>query len=257
MEIIICNSPEEASKMGAQIVATTIKNNSKTVLGLATGKTPTGLYKELIVQHKNGDFSFQDVTTFNLDEYVGLEASNPESYRHTINSIFLDHTDINMDNTYVPDGLAQDIPEQCNQYEILITKKGGIDLQILGLGNNGHIGFNEPSSSLASRTRIKTLTKNTLTVNQNSETPPPKHCITMGIGTIMEAKHCILLAMGESKANAVAAFVEGPVTASVPASALQWHPHVTVILDKAAASKLERTEYYTSAFSAKPEWQST
>ncbi len=255
MEIVILPTIEEASQKGCEIVSTLIRQKSSVVLGLATGRTPNELYKKLIEKHKTRALDFSNVTTFNLDEYVGLQPSDPASYRHTINDVFLNHINIDKDKTFVPDGMASKITEHCKEYEEKIKSCGGIDLQILGLGNNGHIGFNEPSSSLASRTRIKTLTQKTLEANKSLFKDPPKHCITMGIATIMEAKHCLLLAFGESKAQAVADFVEGPVSSMVPASALQWHPHVTVLLDEAAASKLKNRDYYMEVLNSKPEWQ--
>ncbi len=255
MEVIILDSVEKASDKGAAIVEGLIKRKKDCVLGLATGRTPNELYKRLIEKHRSGGLDFSNVSSFNLDEYVGLEPSDPASYRHTINSVFLSHVNIDLSRTHVPNGMAKVIPAHCLEYENAIVEAGGIDLQILGLGGNGHIGFNEPTSSLGSRTRIKTLTQKTLEANKSQFSTPPKHCITMGIATIMEARHCLLLAFGESKAQAVADFVEGPITSMVPASALQMHPHVTVLLDEAAASKLKRADYYKEVLDSKPEWQ--
>jgi glucosamine-6-phosphate deaminase len=258
MEVIIQPSPEAASILGARIVAKLVRESAHPVLGLATGSTPLALYKELVRMHASEGLSFKHVTTFNLDEYVGLPPGHPPSYNHFMQEHLFRHIDLPSENVHIPDGLTKDVHGFCEHYEEQIRAAGGIDLQILGIGGDGHIGFNEPSSSLASRTRIKTLTPQTRADNARfftSEDEVPHHVITMGVGTIMEARHILLLAFGEEKAEAIAKAVEGPVTASVPASILQMHPKATILLDEPAASALERSEYYRWVFSNKPEWQ--
>lgn len=258
MEIIIQPDEKAASVIAARITARLIKWKSESVLGLATGNTPVPLYKELIRMYREGELDFERVTTFNLDEYVGLPPSHPSSYNSFMWEILFDHINIPAHRIHIPDGLAPDIPAFCKQYEGAISAAGGIDLQVLGIGTDGHIGFNEPSSSLASRTRIKTLTKQTLEDNApffGGEENVPRHVITMGVGTILESRRCLLLAFGKKKAEAVAKMVEGPVTANVPASVLQMHPDTAVILDEAAASKLKRADYYRWVYDNKPEWQ--
>jgi glucosamine-6-phosphate deaminase len=258
MEVVIKSDRKQASVLGAKIVAQQIRNKKNSVLGLATGSTPLELYKELIRMHRDEGLDFSQVTCFNLDEYVGLDPSHPSSYHYFMWENLFKHINIAKDSVYIPDGMTSNIPQHCKDYEQWISSKGGIDLQILGLGTDGHIGFNEPISSLSSRTRIKTLTGQTLQYNRKYFAPEenmPRHVITMGIGTILEAKKCLLLAFGEAKASAVAAMVEGPLAAAVPASVLQMHPSTIVLLDKEASSKLKRVDYYTSVYELKPEWQ--
>ncbi|NIM11316.1 MAG: glucosamine-6-phosphate deaminase [Candidatus Aminicenantes bacterium] len=258
MEVIIQPDKKAASSLAARIVAQLIQRKGECVLGLATGNTPLMLYKELIRLHKQGELDFERVTTFNLDEYVGLSPSHPASYTSYMWENFFKHINIPAHRVHIPDGLAPDIPAFCRQYEGAIKAAGGIDIQVLGIGTDGHIGFNEPSSSLASRTRIKTLTKQTLEDNArffNGEENVPHHVITMGVGTIMESRKCLLMAFGKKKADVVARMVEGPITAMVPASILQMHPEAVVIIDEAAASKLERSDYYRWVYDNKPDWQ--
>ena len=243
---------------GRGIVGDLIRKKPRAVLGLATGSTPLGLYYKLIRMHRENTLDLSQITTFNLDEYVGLSPDHPASYRRYMQEKFFDHVNIPAGHIHVPDGMASDIHAFCEQYEEAIRKAGGIDLQILGLGHDGHIGFNEPTSSLASRTRIKTLTQKTITANQrffSNDEQVPHHVITMGVGTIMEARTCLLLAFGEEKAAAVAAMVEGPVTAMCPASVLQMHPQVMVVVDEAAAQSLKRADYYRHVYSNKPDFQ--
>ena len=214
---------------------------------MATGSTPVALYQELIAKNKAGDISFSQATTFNLDEYLGLTGEHPQSYRYFMNEQLFNHVDINKDNTHVPPGDAINPLVACNEYEQKIAASGGVDVQLLGIGRNGHIGFNEPSSGLTSRTRVKTLTKATIDDNArffDEGEYQPHLSITMGIGTILEAKKVVLLATGESKADAVQAMVEGPLMAKCPASALQMHKDAVIIIDKAAASKLEDLAFY-------------
>lgn len=258
MEIIIQPDREAASKIGARIIAKLMKTKYDCVLGLATGSTPLQLYKELVRMHKEKGLSFERVTSFNLDEYVGLAPEHPASYNSFMQENLFKHIDILSHRVHIPDGLAPDIPAFCKQYEGAIKAAGGIDLQVLGIGTDGHIGFNEPTSSLSSRTRIKTLTQQTVQDNAKyfpdlQEVPP--HVITMGVGTIMDSRTCMLLAFGENKAEAVRQMVEGPITAMVPASILQMHSQAVVIMDEAAASKLKKADYYRWVFDNKPDWQ--
>ncbi len=241
MLLMIKNSYEDMSKAAAEIVADRIRRKPNLVLGLATGSTPLGLYKELIRMHKDEGLSFSKVTTFNLDEYIGIPGSHDQSYYYFMWENLFKHIDVNRRFIHVPDGMAGDIEAHCAWYEEEIRKWGGIDLQILGIGGNGHIAFNEPGSSLGSRTRIKTLTEQTVKDNARffkNMSEVPKTAITMGIGTIMEAKELILLANKANKADAIKAAAEGPITAMVPASVLQMHRKAYVIVDKDASSKL-------------------
>jgi glucosamine-6-phosphate deaminase len=204
------------------------------------------------------DLDWSQVTTFNLDEYIGLPRDHAQSYHSFMWENLFKHINIAKENVHIPDGNAQDIPGFCREYEELILAAGGIDLQVLGIGTDGHIGFNEPSSSLASRTRIKTLTQQTCKDNARffgSEESVPHHVITMGIGTIMEARQNLLLAFGPNKARAIAEAVEGPISSLNPASILQMHPVVKVILDEPSASDLKRSEYYRWVYESKPSWQ--
>lgn len=254
MEIIIQPTPEAATRIAARIVKRLLAEKPDAVLGLATGATPMELYRELIA----AKLDWSRVTTFNLDEYVGLPRDHAQSYHTFMWENFFQHINIPPENVHLPDGNAPDIPRFCSEYEQGIREAGGIDLQLLGIGSDGHIGFNEPSSSLASRTRIKTLTEQTRRDNARyfgGEDDVPHHVITMGIGTIMEARQILLLAFGSKKARAIAEAVEGPVTAINPASMLQMHPVVKCCLDSAAASQLKRAEYYRWVYDNKPEWQ--
>jgi len=258
MEIIISPDTAAASREAANFVAATIRNKPGAVLGLATGSTPVPLYRELIRMHREEGLDFSGCTSFNLDEYVGLGADHPASYRRFMQENFFSSINLPAGRIYIPDGLAPDIPAHCAAYEKNIAESGGIDAQVLGIGSDGHVGFNEPTSSLASRTRIKTLTKRTRSDNAHffaSENDVPHHVITMGIGTIMEARAVLLLAFGENKAEAVAGAVEGPITASNPASILQMHPSAKIYLDEKSASKLTRSDYYRWVFENKPDWQ--
>ena len=254
MEIVIQPTEKAATHIAAQLMARLLRGKPDAVLGLATGSTPLPLYREL-VQMK---LDWRRVTTFNLDEYVGLAPEHPASYHYFMRENLFRHVNISEKNIYIPDGMTSDVPAFCRRYEERIRKAGGIDLQLLGIGSDGHIGFNEPSSSLASRTRIKTLTARTRRDNARhfgGEAQAPHHVITMGIGTIMESRHCLLLAFGRKKARAIAGAVEGPITTMNPASALQLHPKVTICLDEAAASQLKMKRYYRWVFDNKPEWQ--
>lgn len=243
MEVIVKNTYDEVGALAGNMIAEVVRRNPRCVLGLATGSTPLGTYKELIRLHKEEGLDFSQVVTFNLDEYVGLEPTHDQSYRYFMNQNLFNHINIRKENTHVPLGMADDIETMCAEYEIMIEEAGGIDVQLLGIGGNGHIAFNEPGSSLASRTRVKTLDERTIKDNARffkKLEEVPRYAVTMGIGTILEAREIILLANKANKADAVAALVQGPVAASCPASACQLHPHVTVIVDKDAAGKLNR-----------------
>ncbi|MEP4547751.1 MAG: glucosamine-6-phosphate deaminase [Saccharospirillum sp.] len=247
MQIVILDTPEQVASYGADRFADQLNNKPDSVLGLATGSTPIALYNALITRVKRGELSFAKARTFNLDEYLGLAGTHPQSYRYFMNEHLFRHLDIDLANTAVPDGATEEPLSACDAYEVAIKAAGGIDLQLLGIGRNGHIGFNEPSSSLASRTRVKTLTPDTVRANQrffDDGEFQPHLSITMGIGTIMEARQILLLATGEGKAAAVRATVEGPLAARCPASILQMHPKATLVLDRAAASQLEDVAFY-------------
>jgi glucosamine-6-phosphate deaminase len=243
MEVLVKDAHDDVSRLAAELIADIVRRKPRAVLGLATGSTPVGAYKELIRLHKEEGLDFSKVTTFNLDEYVGLQHDHPQSYHFFMWDNFFNHININPKNVNIPDGTAKDIPAFCHTYEEMIVKAGGLDVQLLGIGGNGHIAFNEPGSSLGSRTRVKTLDEKTRQDNSRffkSLNEVPKYAITMGIGTIMEARQLILLANGEGKAEAIANTCEGPVTAMVPATIVQLHPSATIIVDKAASVKLTK-----------------
>jgi glucosamine-6-phosphate deaminase len=247
MEIIIAPDYEQMSSISAEIIASEIKRKHDLVLGLATGDTPVGTYKELSRIHKEEGLDFSKVTTFNLDEYVGLAPLHENSYNLFMWEQLFKHVNVNSANVYVPQGNTEDPEEFSQWYERQIEKAGGIDLQVLGIGGDGHIGFNEPGSSFASRTRVKALVRQTIEDNARffeKVEDVPRFAITMGIGTILEAKKVLLIANGEKKAGVCAQFIEGPVSSQITASALQLHSYATVVLDEGAASKLKRTEYY-------------
>lgn len=236
---------DDAYQMGieaAKQISSLIRLKPDCVIGFATGSTPLGLYKELIRMHREEGLDFSKVVSFNLDEYVSLPPTHPESYHYFMWENLFKHININPSNVYIPLGMSENIEAFCDWYEVKIKSYGGIDLQILGIGSNGHIAFNEPGSSLGSRTRIKTLGEKTRLDNSrffDNINDVPKYAITMGVGTIMEAKRLLLIANGENKADAIKATVEGPVMAKYPATIVQLHRYATVIIDKAAASKLE------------------
>ncbi|MBL9122142.1 MAG: glucosamine-6-phosphate deaminase [Planctomycetaceae bacterium] len=247
MRVIVEPDRDEVGRRAAQFVAELVRRRPTCVLGLATGGTVLGTYAELIRMHREEGLDFSRVVSFNLDEYVGLGPTHPQSYRHFMQQNFFDHINIDVRNTHVPDGRALDFEAHCEQYEKHIREEGGIDLQILGIGGDGHIAFNEPGSSLGSRTRLKTLTEETVRDNArffDNEDEVPRLAITMGVGTILESRRCLLIACGESKAKAIRETIEGPVTAQITASALQLHREVVAILDEEAARLLERREYY-------------
>jgi len=246
MEVIIEQAARQVGVKGANVIADHVLRKPGLALGLATGSTPLIAYEELIRKHEQG-LDFSKVVTFNLDEYLGLPPAHPQSYAKFMENNFFSRINIDKQNIHVPSGLALDPHGFCESYEADIKRAGGIDLQLLGIGRDGHIGFNEPGSSLGSRTRVKTLTRETIEDNARffeTEEEVPRFAITMGVGTIMEARRIILLATGSAKAQAVAAAVEGPVTASATASVLQLHGDVIFILDEEAASELKRRDYY-------------
>lgn len=242
MLVLIKENSQQMGLEAAKLVASQIKLKPDSIIGFATGSTPLGLYKELIRRHEDEGLDFSKIISFNLDEYVGLPPSHPESYHFFMWENLFKHININPSNVHIPMGMADNIESFCDWYEEKINSYGGIDLQILGIGGNGHIAFNEPGSSLGSRTRIKTLGEKTRLDNSrffNNVKEVPKYAITMGVGTIMEAKKLLLLANGINKADAIKATVEGPIMAKYPATIVQLHRYATVIIDKDAASKLE------------------
>ena len=257
MEIVILGGRRQIGKLAADAIEQLLRRKPEAVLGLATGSSPLPVYDELAARHQQG-LDFSRASAFALDEYVGLPAGHPESYREVVRREFTNRVNIAAENVHGPDGRADNIPAACEAYEQAIAAAGGVDLQLLGLGTDGHIGFNEPGSSFASRTRIKSLVEQTRRDNArffNSLSEVPHHVITQGLGTIMETRHVILLATGAQKAQAVRDFVEGPVAAICPASVLQFHPHATVLLDEAAASGLKLADFYRHTYENKPSWQ--
>ena len=245
IEIRIAENTDQASAVTAELIAEQIRQEPRSVLGLATGGTPMETYRRLIQMNQAGNVSFAEVTTFNLDEYIGLSPDHPQSYRAFMNANLFQHIDIDLQKTHVPSGIAVDIASECKSYESKIRSAGGIDLQLLGLGHNGHIAFNEPGSPGESRTLQVDLTAETIEKNSRffeSIDQVPRHAITMGIATILESRRIVLLALGESKADAVARMLRGLITSSHPASELRNHPAVTVVLDRESASKLGSTE---------------
>lgn len=259
MEVIILAGPPEIGTVAADAISALLHRKPDAVLGLATGSSPLAIYDELVSRCAAGQISFNQVRGFTLDEYVGLPAEHPERYRNVIDNVFVSRVDFAPGAVQGPDGLAADIPAACAAYEQAIRAAGGIDLQILGIGTDGHIGFNEPGSSLASRTRIKTLTAQTRSDNarffDDDIDAVPTHCLTQGLATILDARHVVLVATGQQKAEAVHHLVEGAVSAMWPGSVLQHHPHVTVLLDDAAARRLQLADYYRETYRSKPDWQ--
>jgi glucosamine-6-phosphate deaminase len=258
MEVIIQPNQEAAAALVGRIVARELRANPHLVLGLATGQTMECVYRHLVRVHQTEKLDFSLCRTFNLDEYVGLFPSDQNSYRFYMNHHLFRHVNIDPRNTYLPNGLATDLEEECRRYEATIQRFGGIDLQLLGIGKAGHIGFNEPLSALRSRTRVKALTPTTLKQNAapfGGEENMPRRAITMGVGTILECRRCILLATGESKAKVISQAVEGPITSMISATALQLHPRATVIVDEAAAVRLVEKDYYRWIFANEPEWE--
>jgi glucosamine-6-phosphate deaminase len=258
MEVIVCRSVE-AGDLVADAIERLLGRKPDATLGLATGSSPLVVYDELANRVQAGTLTLRSARAFLLDEYVGLPADHEQSYRSVILRDLVDRVDLDPARVLGPDGTATDLVGECAAYEDAIKAAGGVDLQLLGVGTDGHVAFNEPGSSLASRTRIKTLTNQTRQDNARffggDAEAVPRHCLTQGIGTILEAGHLVLIASGRAKAEAVRQLVEGPVSASWPATALQLHPHVTVLVDPDAASRLERRDHYVETYDAKPDWQ--
>jgi glucosamine-6-phosphate deaminase len=258
VEVVIVPTAADAARVVADVVINLLGRRPEAVLGLATGTSPLGAYRLLIVEHRAGRVSFAACRVVMLDEYVGLPPDHPEAYRAVIRRELTDHVDLAPDRLYGPDVWADDLPAACERYDRLLAELGGVDLQLLGIGSDGHVGFNEPGSSLRSRTRVKTLTKATRADNARffaSAEEVPRHVVTQGLGTIGDARHVALIATGATKAEPVARAVEGPLAAVCPASVLQLHPHATVVLDEAAAGGLQLADYYREAYAGKPSWQ--
>jgi glucosamine-6-phosphate deaminase len=257
VEVIIQPDPEAAALLVARLIAKSLRTNPHLILGLATGQTMEAVYRLLVRMHQTEGLDFSLCRSFNLDEYAGLPANDPGSYRHYMNHHLLEKVNVDLRNTYLPRGDAPDLDAECARYERLILQFGGIDLQLLGIGRDGHIGFNEPLSALRSRTRVKALTPTTIQQNAAFFGGPdrvPRRAITMGVGTILDARRCLLLATGADKADIIAKAVEGPITAMISATALQLHPHCTVVVDAHAGRLLQGADYYRWIFANEPEW---
>ncbi len=259
VEVIITDSAEATGTIAAEAIERLYAAKPAAVLGVATGSSPLAIYADLGRRVDAGTLSLAQATAFMLDEYVGLAADHAERYRTVIERELVARIDIDSGRVHGPDGAASDLRGACAAYEEAIRAAGGVDLQILGVGTDGHIAFNEPGSSLASRTRIKTLTSQTRRDNARffggDVEAVPRHCLTQGIGTIMEARHIVLVATGRHKAEAVHHLVEGSISAMWPATILQMHPHATVVVDQSAASRLQLAGYYMETYEAKPDWQ--
>jgi glucosamine-6-phosphate deaminase len=259
VEVVIVPDAAAGGEIIADAVAALLRRKPDALLGVATGSSPLPVYQALAARVRSGAVDATRARVCQLDEYVGLPAGHPESYRSVVLREVIAPLGLSEESFVGPDGGAEDLVGACAAYDAALAAAGGVDLQLLGIGTDGHIGFNEPCSSLASRTRIKTLTEQTRVDNARffggDIDAVPHHVITQGIGTILEARHLVLLATGEGKADAVAHAVEGPVAALVPASALQLHPHATVVVDEAAAAKLKLADYFRATYAAKPDWQ--
>jgi glucosamine-6-phosphate deaminase len=259
MEVVIQDSQARIAVLVADAIAKLLARKPDAVLGIATGSSPLAIYDELARRYSAGEISFARARAFMLDEYVGLDPANPERYRNVIEREFASRVDFAPGAIEGPDGNATDLVEACASYEQHIKAAGGVDLQILGIGSDGHIAFNEPGSSLSSRTRVKTLTKQTIADNARffggDEAAVPRHVLTQGLGTIMEARHLMLVATGRAKAEAIHQMVEGGVNALWPASIIQFHPHASILVDEAAASRLQLADYYRHTYTQKPPWQ--
>jgi glucosamine-6-phosphate deaminase len=258
VEVVIVRCADEGGALVGGAIAALVRDRPGAVLGLATGSSPLVVYRDLARRHAAGEVSFAGARGFLLDEYVGLPPDHPQAYRRFVADRLERHVDFAPGAVRGPDALAPDLARACEDYEAAIAAAGGVDLQLLGIGGDGHVAFNEPGSSLASRTRIKTLTDQTRRDNARffpAAEDVPRHVVTQGVGTILEARHLVLLGFGAVKADAVARAVEGPVTAMVPASALQLHPHVTVVVDEPAAARLALAGYYRETWRHKPAWQ--
>ncbi len=241
MRIICAENYEAMSRQAANILSSVVAMKPDCVLGLATGSTPIGTYKELIKRYEDGDLDFSKVKTVNLDEYVGLEPTHDQSYRYFMQTQLFDHVNIDVKNTNVPGGMAQDVDAECRRYDEIIASMGGIDIQVLGMGHNGHIGFNEPAEDFPKGTHKVDLAESTIEANARffeNRDMVPRQAVTMGIGSIMQARRILVVVSGEGKADIVEKAFRGPITPRVPASILQLHPHVILVGDKAALSKL-------------------
>lgn len=237
MRLIRTENYAEMSLEAGKIIVEKIRTNPSLTLGLATGSTPKGLYDYLIQDHEKNGTTYKQIKSVNLDEYIGLPAQDPNSYHYFMRQNLFNHLDISEDHTHIPNGSARDLEQECLRYEQLIRELGGVDLQILGIGQNGHIGFNEPGTSFSSRTHIVTLAENTREANSrffNSLEEVPTHAITMGIASILGSKEILLLVSGENKAEALLKFMNGEISDDFPASALKHHENVTVIADRDA-----------------------
>ncbi|MCA1809747.1 MAG: glucosamine-6-phosphate deaminase [Kiritimatiellia bacterium] len=257
MDVVVLPDPRRAERLAARLIADELRGNPRLVLGLATGRTMEQVYRELVELHRREALDFAGCRSFNLDEYAGLPATSPNSYRAYMQRHLFDQVNLDPANTHLPDGTAGDLAAECSRYEELIEQCGGIDLQLLGIGLDGHIGFNEPLSSFASRTRVVMLSPETMAQNGplfDDLGQMPRRALTMGVGTILEANRCLLLATGAEKNRIVTQFVEGPLTAMISASALHLHPHCTVILDEAAGGGLQGLEHYRWIFANEPKW---
>jgi glucosamine-6-phosphate deaminase len=258
VEVIDRPTPDDVARVAADVVAGVVARRPAAVLGVATGSSPVGVYAELARRVEDGRLDLSGVTAFALDEYVGLPAGHPQAYAAVVARDVTGPLRLDPARVHVPDGGAADLEAAAEDYERAIADAGGVDLQLLGIGGNGHVGFNEPTSSFGSRTRIKTLTARTRADNARFFASPdevPLHCLTQGLGTILGARRLLLVAQGEAKAEAVAAAVEGPLTSMCPGSALQLHPRATVVVDEAAAARLTLLDHYRHVHAAKPAWQ--
>ena len=258
MEVVIVPSPDDAAELVADVIGRVLATSPAPVIGLATGSSPLGAYRLLIERSRRGELSFAGADAVLLDEYLGLPDGHPQGYRAVIRRELTEHVDLDPRRLHGPDVACPDVPAACARYEARLAELGGVDVQVLGIGSDGHIGFNEPGSSLGSRTRIKTLTDATRRDNArffSSLEEVPHHVVTQGLATIGEARHLLLVATGSAKARPIARAVEGPLTAMCPASVLQLHPHATVVVDEAAAADLQHAAYYRSVYAGKPDWQ--
>lgn len=241
MNILTFDTEEQLNEAGAGILSGIVQINPSAVLGLATGGTPVGIYEKLVQTYQRGLVSFKNVTTFNLDEYVGISPDHHQSYNHYMREHLFNHVDINLDHAHIPCGTAIDVEAECMQYDRMIEDAGQIDIQLLGIGHNGHIGFNEPSESLLSGTHVIELAEETKAANAryfSSEEEVPGKAITMGVGMILKSKRILLVVKGEDKARIVERALKGPISTSCPASLLQTHPQLTVLVDRAAGRLL-------------------
>jgi len=257
-QVVVVEGPPEAGALAAETILLALQVKPNLVLGLATGSSPQPVYSELASSIRNQHIDVSHVRGFALDEYVGLSPDHPASYHSTIHREVVVPLGLDPDLVLVPRGNITEVSHAGEDFEERLSQSGGVDIQLLGVGSNGHVGFNEPGSSLASLTRVKTLAEQTRRDNARFFDSPeevPTHCVTQGIGTILRAKRIILLAFGASKAQALSRAVEGPITSSCPASAIQLHPRVTVLADLEAASQLTQLDYYQRAWRSKPEWQ--